>query len=83
MCRKAVLIDGTHIKANANTKKQIKEQIRVASEHYVKELMKAVNADREEKFRTVTKSKNDPDRSLFVKGDYKRQFADVAYPPAK
>lgn len=44
---KAVFIDGTHIKANANTKKQIKEQVPVASKHYAKELMKEVNADRE------------------------------------
>ena len=40
-------IDGTHIKANANTKKQIKEQVPVASKHYAKELMAEVNADRE------------------------------------
>lgn len=33
-----VFIDGTHIKANANTKKQIKEQVPVASKHYAKEL---------------------------------------------
>lgn len=44
---KAVFIDGTHIKANANTKKQIKEQVPVASKHYAKELMEEVNADRE------------------------------------
>lgn len=44
---KAVFIDGTHIKANANTKKQIKEQVPVASKHYAKELMAEVNADRE------------------------------------
>lgn len=44
---KAVFIDGTHIKANANTKKQIKEQVPVASKHYAEELMKEVNADRE------------------------------------
>lgn len=44
---KAVFIDGTHIKANANTKKQIKEQVPAASRHYAKELMKEVNADRE------------------------------------
>ena len=36
---KAVFIYGTHIKANANTKKQIKEQVPVASKHYAKELM--------------------------------------------
>ena len=44
---KAVFIDGTHIKANANTKKQVKAQVPVASKHYAKELMEEVNADRE------------------------------------
>lgn len=45
---KAVFIDGTHIKANANTKKQVKAQIPAASSHYARELMDEVNADREE-----------------------------------
>ena len=44
---KAVFIDGTHIKANANTKKQVKAQVPAASKHYAKELMEEVNADRE------------------------------------
>ena len=44
---RAVFIDGTHIKANANTKKQVKEQIPAASKHYAKELIEEVNADRE------------------------------------
>ena len=44
---KAVFIDGTHIKANANTKKQVKAQIPAASKHYAEELMEEVNADRE------------------------------------
>ncbi|MBM6978062.1 IS5/IS1182 family transposase, partial [Intestinimonas butyriciproducens] len=44
---KAVFIDGTHIKANANTKKQVKVRIPAASRHYAKELMGEVNADRE------------------------------------
>ena len=44
---KAVFIDGTHIKANANIKKQVKEQVPVASKHYAEELMAEVNADRE------------------------------------
>ena len=44
---KAVFIDGTHIKANANTKKQVKAAIPAASRHYAKELMEEVNADRE------------------------------------
>ena len=44
---KAVFMDGTHVKANTNTKKQVKVQIPAASKHYAKELMKEVNADRE------------------------------------
>ena len=44
---KAVFVDGTHIKANANTKKQVKKEIPVASKRYAKELMEEVNADRE------------------------------------
>lgn len=44
----AVFIDGTHIKANANNKKKIQEEVPVASKRYAKELMKEVNADREE-----------------------------------
>ena len=44
---KAVFIDGTHIKANANTKKQVKAAIPVASRHYAQELMEEINADRE------------------------------------
>ncbi len=43
----AVFIDGTHIKANANTKKKIEAEIPVASKRYAKELMDEVNADRE------------------------------------
>ena len=42
-----VFIDGTHIKTNANTKKQIKVQIPSASKHYAKELMEEVNTDRQ------------------------------------
>lgn len=44
---KAVFIDGTHIKANANTKKRVKEQVPVAAKIYAEELMEEVNADRE------------------------------------
>lgn len=43
----AVFIDGTHIKANANTKKKIKEEIPVAAKRYADELIKEINADRE------------------------------------
>lgn len=44
---KAVFTDGMHIKANANTKKQVKVQVPAASKHYAKEVMEEVNADRQ------------------------------------
>lgn len=44
----AVFIDGTHIKANANNKKKIQEEVPAASKRYAEELMEEVNADREE-----------------------------------
>lgn len=42
----AVFIDGTHIKANANTKKKIQEEVPVAAKRYADELMKEINDDR-------------------------------------
>ena len=42
-----VFVDGTHIKANANTKKTVKKEIPVAAKRYAEELMQEVNADRE------------------------------------
>ena len=42
-----VFVDGTHIKANANIKKVVKEEVPVAAKRYAKELMDEVNADRE------------------------------------
>lgn len=44
----AVFIDGTHIKANANTKKKIELEVPVAAKRYAEELMEEINADREE-----------------------------------
>ena len=43
----AVFIDGTHIKANANINKKIKEVVPVAAKRYANELMKEINEDRE------------------------------------
>ena len=43
----AVFVDGTHMKANANIKKVVKEEVPVAAKRYAKELMEEVNADRE------------------------------------
>ena len=42
----AVFIDGTHIKANANIKKVVKEEVPVAAKRYAQELMEEINADR-------------------------------------
>lgn len=57
---RAVFIDGTHIKANANTKKQVKEQIPAVSKHYAKELMEEVNADREAHSKKPFDNDDDP-----------------------
>lgn len=43
----AVFIDGTHIKANANNERKIREEVPAASKRYAKELMKEINAERE------------------------------------
>ena len=42
-----VFVDGTHIKANANLKKTVKQEVTVEAKRYAKELMEEVNADRE------------------------------------
>ena len=42
-----VFVDGTHIKANANTKKAVKKEVPVTAKRYAEELMEEVNADRE------------------------------------
>lgn len=57
---KAVFIDGTHIKANANTKKRVKAAISAASKHYAKELMEEVNADREARGKKPFEDDNEP-----------------------
>ena len=44
----AVFIDGTHIKANANTKKKIEVEIPVAAKRYADELLTEINNDRGE-----------------------------------
>ena len=43
----AVFIDGTHIKANANINKKIKQEVPVAAARYRDELMAEINEDRE------------------------------------
>ena len=57
---KAVFIDGTHINANANTKKQVKATIPAVSKHHAKELMEEVNADREAHGKNLFDDKDEP-----------------------
>ena len=42
----AIFIDGTHIKANANTKKKAKKSVPKQTKRYARELLKEINADR-------------------------------------
>lgn len=45
---KAIFIDGTHIKANANIKKTVKKTVEITAKRYTKELLKEINEIREE-----------------------------------
>lgn len=84
-----IFIDGTHIKANANTKKNYKKEIELSAKQYAKELRDEIEKDREEhekrplpddddeppKTAVVTVSKTDPESGLFHKGEHKKCFA--------
>lgn len=86
-----VYIDGTHIKANANTHKNFKKQVALEAKAYQKLLVKEIDADREEhgkkplkdddndggtpKTKEITVSKSDPASGLFHKGEHKKCFA--------
>lgn len=86
---KAVFIDATHIKANANKKKHRKEQAKFTARVYEQKLRQEINADREahgkkplkekrekgENTKEVTVSTTDPDCGLFHKGEHKVEFA--------
>ena len=56
-----VFVDGTHIKANANTKKAVKKEVPVAAKRYAEELMQEVNADREAHGKKPLASDDDDD----------------------
>lgn len=43
----AVFVGGTHIKASANLKKKMKQEVPVAAKRYQEELLSEINADRE------------------------------------
>jgi transposase len=90
---KTAFIDATHIKASANKKKSINDQIKVEARHYHDELMKEVNADREEhgkkpfkdddddppQTKNVKRSTTDPESGEFHKGEHEKCFAYTAH----
>jgi transposase len=83
-----VFIDGTHIKANANTKKTYKQQVEIEAKTYAKLLEDEINLDRDDHgkkpmkdddnepdMKTVTMSTTDPESGLFHKGEHRKCFA--------
>lgn len=90
---KAVFVDGTHIKASANTKKKAKKMVPKQTKRYAKELLAEVNKDREEhgkkpfddddneppEEKEATISTTDPESGLFHKGEHKKCFAYEAH----
>lgn len=90
----AVFIDATHIKASANRKKSINEQVKIEAKHYHKELMEEINKTREahgkEPFedkdddnppatKNIKKSTTDSDCGEFHKGEHQKCFAYTAH----
>jgi transcription elongation factor Elf1 len=86
----AVFIDGTHIKANANTHKNYKKMVAKEARSYDELLKKEINEDRENHGKKplkdddeqnpptqkeITVSKSDPESGLFHKGEHKKCFA--------
>ena len=85
----AVFIDGTHIKASANKKKAVNQEVLVQARHYQRQLNDEINADRESHgkkplkdkedenppTKNIKKSTTDPDCGIFHKGEHKVEFA--------
>lgn len=66
----AIFIDGTHIRANANKKKQVKELVAAEARRYQKELDEEIDRDREEHGKKPLKDKkNDDDESDHGNGE--------------
>lgn len=88
-----VFIDATHIKASANKKKAIDQQVPVEAKRYHQELIKEINEDRTEhgkkpfvddddeppKTKHIKKSTTDPDCGEFHKGEHQKCFAYTAH----
>ena len=87
-----IFIDGTHIKANANTHKYRNEVIEASAKVYEDALMEEINKDRalhnkkplkepttQKDFKKNVKiSTTDPESGLFHKGEHKKVFAYTA-----
>ena len=88
----AIFVDGTHIKASANIKKNLKKVVPVVAKRYADELHNEVNKDREEhnkkpfdnddkppKTKVIIESTTDPESGVFHKGEHKKCFAYEAH----
>jgi len=87
---KAVFIDATHIKANANNHKYTNEVVKIEAKHYQEELQKEIEKDREAHgkkalkppkddddppTKSIKQSTTDPECGMFHKGEHKKEFA--------
>lgn len=85
---KNIFIDGTHIKASANTKKTKKEVVDSSVKFYEEELIEEINNDRvnhgkkpfekveqEAKSKETLVSTTDPECGIFHKGEHKKVLA--------
>lgn len=82
-----LFIDATHVKANANKNKYVKQVIQEQTRKYQEQLEEEINKDREEHGRKALRKKSeasvkevkvsttDPECGLFVKGEKERVFA--------
>lgn len=90
----AIFVDGTHIKASANLKKQTRKAVPKQAKRYAKELFNEVNKDREEhgkkpfsddsdkkppETKETVVSTTDPESGVFHKGEHKKCFAYEAH----
>jgi len=88
---KEVYIDSTHVKANANKKKFVKQELKKEKKICEDELFEAINEDRKkhnkkplkkkenEKYVLKKISKVDPESGFFVKGEKEKCFAYSAH----
>lgn len=88
---KAIYMDSTYIKANANKKKKIEIYVKNETKSYQKTLEKEINEDRKlngkKEFKDkddddnhkITQSTTDPESGEFHKGEHEKQFAYSAH----